>query len=196
MRSRLAVCALGALVAGMPHLHAQTLQSRPAAVGDTAPNPALSLPSGTKLMVRLDQQLDSSSAIVGQSWTGRLVNDIPVGNRVALKSGIPVDGLVVAVKRGGHFRDGGNLSLRLIRVNDAAVATDVLTRDKEGHWKGATKIGGGTAVGAAIGGLTGGVTGAVVGGAVGATTGTIAAATTGKKPAAIPTEAVLTFTVQ
>jgi hypothetical protein len=196
MRCLLAVCALGALVAGTSQLRAQTLQSRPATVGDTTPNPALSLPAGTKLMVRLDQQLDSSSAILGQSWTGTLVNDIPIGNRVALKSGTQVDGLVVAVKRSGHFRDGGNLSLRLIRVNNAAVATDVLTRDKEGHWKGATKIGGGTAVGAAIGGLTGGVTGAVVGGAVGATTGTIAAATTGKKGAAIPTEAVLTFTVQ
>jgi hypothetical protein len=148
-------------------------------------------------MVRLDRQLDSSSAIVGQSWTGTLVNDIPVGNRVALKSGTPVDGLVVAVKRSGHFRNSGSLSLRLIRVNDAAVASDVLTRDKDGHWKsGVTKIGGGTAIGAAIGGVTGGVTGALVGGAVGATTGTVAAATTGKKDAAIPTEAVLTFTVQ
>ena len=177
-------------------LPAQTLQNRPPAVGDTSPNPALTLPAGTKLMVRLDQQLDSSSAIQGQSWTGTLVNDIPVGNRVALKSGTPVDGLVVAVKRGGHFRESGSLSLRLIRANDAAVATDVLTRDKEGHWKSGAKIGGGTVLGAAIGGLTGGATGAVVGGAVGATTGTVAAATTGKKPAAIPTEAVLTFTVQ
>jgi hypothetical protein len=196
MRCLLAACALGALIGGTSQLQAQTLQSRPPAVGEAPPNPALSLPSGTKLMVRLDQQLDSSSAIVGQSWTGTLVNDIPIGNRVALKSGTPVDGLVVAVKRGGHFRDGGSLSLRLIRVNDAAVATDMLTRDKQGHWKSGTKIGGGTAVGAAIGGLTGGVTGAVVGGAVGATTGTIAAATSGKKPAAIPTEAALTFTVQ
>ena len=33
----------------------------------------------------------------------------------------------------------------------------MLTRDREGHWKGGTKIGGGTGVGAAIGGLTGGV---------------------------------------
>jgi hypothetical protein len=188
--------ALGLLSMASLRLPAQTLQNRPPAVGDTAPNPALTLPAGTKLMVRLDQQLDSSSAIVGQSWTGTMVNDIPVGNRVALKSGTPVDGLVVAVKRGGHFREGGSLSLRLIRVNDGVVATDVLTRDKEGHWKSGAKIGGGTAVGAAIGGLTGGVTGAIVGGAVGATTGTIAAATAGKKPAAIPTEAVLTFTVQ
>jgi hypothetical protein len=197
MRSMWIACALAALVAATAQVQAQTLQSRPPAVGDTAPNPALSLPAGTKLMVRLDQQLDSSSAIVGQSWTGTLVNDIPVGKRVALKSGTHVDGLVVAVKRGGHLRNSGSLSLRLIRVNDGAVATDVLTRDKDGHWKSSvTKIGGGTAIGAAIGGLTGGVTGALVGGAVGATTGTVAAATTGKKDAAIPTEAVLTFTVQ
>jgi hypothetical protein len=196
MRLLLAACVLSPLLAGISQIQAQTLQSRPPTVGDTAPNPALALPAGTKLMVRLDQQLDSSSAIQGQSWTGTLVNDIPIGNRVALKSGTHVDGLVVAVKRGGHFRESGSLSLRLIRVKDAAVATDVLTRDKEGHWKSGSKIGGGTALGAAIGGLTGGVTGAVVGGAVGATTGTIAATTTGKKQPAIPTEAVLTFTVQ
>ena len=178
-------------------LLAQTLQSRPPVVGDTTPNPALSLPTGTKLMVRLDQQLDSSSAILGQSWTGTLVNDIPIGNKVALKSGTPVDGLVIGVKRSGHMRDSGSLSLRLIRINDAAVATDSLTRDRDGHWKSnITKIGGGTALGAVIGGVTGGVTGAVVGGAVGATTGTVAAATTGKKEADIPTEAALTFTTQ
>jgi hypothetical protein len=178
-------------------LSAQSLQSRPPAAADPAQNPALSLPAGTKLMIRLHHELDSSSAIVGQSWTGVLVNDIPVGNRVALKSGTPVDGLVVAVKRSGHLRTSGALSLRVIRVNDAAVATDVLTRDKDGHWKSGVKIGGGTAVGVALGGLTGGVTGAVVGGAVGATTGTIAAANThDKNEAAIPNEAVLTFTVQ
>lgn len=176
---------------------AQALQSRAPQSANAALNPALSLPAGTKLMVRLDQPLDSSSAIVGQSWTGTLVNDIPIGNRVALKSGTPVDGLVVAVKRSGHFRTSGALSLRVIRVNDGAVATDVLTRDKDGHWKSGVKIGGGTVAGAALGGLTGGVTGAVVGGAVGATTGTVAAATTPKnKDAAIPNEAVLTFTVE
>ena len=46
-----------------------------------------------------------------------------------------MDGLVVAVKRSGRSRTSGARSLRLIRVNDAAVATDVLTRDKDGHWK-------------------------------------------------------------
>lgn len=54
----------------------------------------------------------------------------------------------------------------------------------------------GTAVGAALGGSDRGVTGVVVGGAAGATTGTTAAGTTHDKGAAIPNEAVLTFTVQ
>jgi hypothetical protein len=177
-----------------PGLRAQTLRTRP---DDTVPNPALSLRSGTKLMVRLDHQLDPQTAILGQGWTGTLVNDIPVGNRVGLKSGTPVDGLVVAVKRGGHLRTAGSVSLQIIRVNDASTLTDVLTRGKDGHWKSGTKIGGGTALGAAVGGLTGGVTGAVVGGAVGATTGTIAAATSSKdKQPAVANEDVLTFTVQ
>ncbi len=188
----------GCVLLSVAGASAQTLQTRSSAETNGAPNPALSLPAGTKLLVRMDKGLDSSSAILGQSWTGTLVNDVVVGNRVALKSGTPVDGLVVKVKRGGHLRDSGELSIRLIRVNDGTVASDILTRDKEGHWKsGVTKIGGGTAIGALIGGLTGGPTGAVVGGAVGATGGTIAATTGGsKKQAEIPAEDVLTFTVQ
>lgn len=188
----------GCLLLSLVGAHAQTLQTRPTAEANAAPNPALTLPAGTKLLVRLNESLDSSSAILGQSWTGTLVNDVVVGNRVALKSGTPVDGLVVKVKRGGHLRDSGELSIRLIRVNDGAVASDVLTRDKEGHWKsGVTKVGGGTAIGALIGGLTGGPTGAVVGGAAGATGGAIAAASGGsKKQAEIKAEDALTFTVQ
>ena len=58
---------------------AQALQSRAPGAANAAQNPALSLPAGTKLMVRLDQPLDSSSAILGQSWTGAPVNNIPVG---------------------------------------------------------------------------------------------------------------------
>lgn len=185
------------LLASAATLPAQTLETRPQPPASAQSNAALSLPPGTKLMVRLDQQLDSSSAILGQSWTGTLVNDIPVGDRVALKRGTPVDGLVVAVKRSGHVRNSGSLSLRIIRVNDAAVATDVLTRDREGHVKSSiAKIGGGSVLGAAIGGLAGGVTGAVVGGAAGAAGGTVAATSGGKKEADLPTEGVLTFTVQ
>lgn len=176
---------------------AQTLQVRPSAAAQ--PNPALSLAAGTPLMVRLDKPLDPSSAILGQSWTGTLVNDIPIGDHVGLKHGTPVDGLVVSVKRGGHLHGGGSLGLRMIRVNDAAVATNILTRDKEGHWNsGVTKVGGGSALGAAIGGLTGGVAGALVGGAAGAAGGAVATAAGGHHdaPPAVSAETVLTFTVQ
>ncbi len=186
---------LGALVSG----RSQTLQQRPATPPESTAAKAevLNLPPGTKLMVRLNRALDSSSAILGQSWDGVLVNDIPVGDHIGVKSGTGVDGLVVAVKRAGRLKDAGSLSLRLIRVEDQAVATDVLTRDASGHIKSnVTKIGGGGAAGALIGGLTGGVVGAAVGGAVGAGAGTMAAASSGKKQATLPAEDTLTFTVQ
>ena len=56
-----------------------------------------------------------------------------------------------------------------------------------------TKIGGGAALGAVIGAIAGGGKGAAIGTLAGGAAGTGAAAATGKKPAIVESEAVLTF---
>jgi hypothetical protein len=66
----------------------------------------------------------------------------------------------------------------------------------ESHTKSnASKIGGGTALGALLGGIFGGGKGAAIGAASGAAAGTGVAAATGKKPAVVESEAVLVWTV-
>jgi len=86
-----------------------------------------------------------------------------------------------------------------VTISSGTVAESVhvepLVIKGESHTKSnATKIGGGAVLGAIIGGIAGGGKGAAIGTVAGAGAGTGAAAATGKKPALVDPEAVLTFT--
>ena len=152
---------------------------------------------GSKIMVRLNQPLNSSTAILGQAWDGMLVNAVPIGNRVAAPAGSPADGIVSGIKRPGKLKGNGSISLILLHANGISVTSDVLTRDGEGHVKSNSKIIGSTALaGAGIGGLVGGGTGALIGAAAGASAGTAGAAATSQHKDELNAESVLTFTEQ
>ena len=154
-------------------------------------------PAGTKIMVRLDQPINSDSAILGQAWEGTLVNAIPIGNKVVAPSGSPADGIVSAIKRPGKLKGSGSVSLILVHANGMMVTSDIVTRDGEGHVKSnVSKVGGGAMMGAGIGSLAGGGTGALIGAAAGATAGTAAAAVSNKHNPELNSETVLTFTAQ
>jgi hypothetical protein len=146
---------------------------------------------GSKIMVRLNQPLNSSTAILGQAWDGTLVNAVPIGNRVAAPAGSPADGIVSGIKRPGKLKGNGSISLILLHANGISVTSDVLTRDGEGHVKSNSKIIGSTALaGAGIGGLVGGGAGALIGAAAGA------GAATSQHKDELNAESVLTFTEQ
>ncbi len=151
---------------------------------------------GSKIMVRLNQPLNSSTAILGQAWDGTLVNSVPIGNRVAAPAGSSADGIVSGGKRPGKLKGAGSISLILLHANGIAVTSDVLTRDGEGHVKSNSKIIGSTALaGAGIGGLVGGA-GALIGAAAGAGAGTAGAVATSQHKDELSAESVLTFTEQ
>ncbi len=155
------------------------------------------LPSGTKVIVRLNAELDSGTATQGQAWSGTTASDILVGEKVVVSAGAPVNGVVTDAKSSGRLHSNGELALQVTSVNGIAIATDTLTRDGTGHTKSnVAKIGGGAAAGAILGGLFGGGKGAAIGTVVGAGAGTAGAAATGKREANIPAETALTFTVQ
>lgn len=163
----------------------------------TTTTPRTNLPVGSRVIVRLNTQLDSATATQGQAWSGTTASDILVGGRVAIPAGSPVSGIVTDAKSSGRLHGNGVLSLQATSVNGIAIATDTLTRDGAGHTKSnVAKIGGGAAAGAILGGLFGGGKGAAIGTVVGAGAGTAGAAATGKREATIPAETALTFTVQ
>lgn len=154
-------------------------------------------PAGTKIMVRLNQPINSANAILGQSWDGTLVNAVTIGDRIVASPGASADGIISAIKRPGRLKGSGSISLILLHANDIAITSDVVTRDGEGHVRNnVTKIGGTAALGAGVGAAVGGGAGALVGAAAGAAAGTAEAAVTSKHPADMPAETVLTFTEQ
>lgn len=161
---------------------------------------AETIPAGTRLTVRVGQELSSASAKTGEKFAGTLTHDAVVNGKTVAKAGSRVNGTVTNAKSSGRLHAPGLLTLRLtsIDVDGKAVPihTTAVSRKGKSHTKSnATKIGGGAAAGALIGGLAGGGKGALIGAGAGGAAGTGVAAATGKQEAVIPAESALTFTV-
>ena len=159
----------------------------------------LEIPVGATIRVRVIDRLSSEEAQVGDTFHGTLDEPIEVSDKVLFPKGSDVMGRVTDVHRTGRLSEPGELDLVLVTISSGTVAESVhvepLVIKGESHTKSnATKIGGGAVLGAIIGGIAGGGKGAAIGTVAGAGAGTGAAAATGKKPALVDPEAVLTFT--
>ncbi len=168
-----------------------------------APLPALGqksleIPSGTSIRVRMIDNLSSEKTQMGDTFRGTLDEPIQVNGRELYPKGADVIGRVTDVHPTGRLSEPGELDLVLNTVSSGTVAASIhvesLVIKGESHAKSnATKIGGGAALGAVIGAIAGGGKGAAIGTLAGGAAGTGAAAATGKKPAVVESEAVLTF---
>jgi hypothetical protein len=164
-------------------------------------NPAVVIPAGTRIRVRLAQTLDTRSARDGERFVATLDAPIVVGKSVVVPRGTPFTGSVVAAKNSGRFRGRARLEVRLrsFRMDGVTylVATAPDTRVSGSHKKrNLAFIGGGSAAGAGIGALAGGGAGALIGAGVGAAAGTTTAFVTGKKQVRLPVETRLVFSLR
>jgi hypothetical protein len=161
---------------------------------------AQTVPTGTRITVRTDSQINSASAHVGQSFHANLIRDLVVDDKTIAKAGAPANGKVTYAKSSGRLHAPGQVTIRLTSIQLAngktlPVSTGGFHAKGKSHTKSnITKIGGGAAAGALIGGLAGGGKGALIGTAVGAGAGTGVAAATGKQEAVIHAETAITFT--
>ena len=156
---------------------------------------AATIPVGTAINVRLNGEISSGTAQVGQMFDGTLLNDVLANGRTVAKAGATVKGKVTYVKQSGRLHEPGQLTLRLTSIGGQMVRTSGVHIEGKSHTKSnATKIGGGAAAGAVIGALAGGGKGAAIGTVVGAGAGTGVAAATGKEEAVFPAESTVTFT--
>jgi hypothetical protein len=179
---------------------ANSAQANPAPA-KPAPQPALVLPRGTRLQVRLNQTIDVKHAASGDRFSGVLAEPIVEGNTVAVPSGSAASGEVLVAHKRGHFKGKSVLALTLTRleVNGAVYRIDTsnLARTKKGKGKrSAAFIGGGAGMGMLIGGLATGGVGLLVGGLAGGGAGALGAAFTGNGDLSIPAESVVTFRLQ
>src|SRR5205807_2405919 len=153
-----------------------------------------SIPAGTPINVRINENLSSEDSRPGDRFTGVLTQPLIVNGRTAFPAGTDVSGQITSAKKSGRLSDPGVLELMLVSIGNANVSSQPFVIKGVSHTKSnVTKIGGGAAAGAIIGGIVGGGKGAAVGAGVGAGAGTATAAATGKKPASVESEAVLQF---
>src|SRR5208282_3626042 len=91
--------------------------------------PALVVPAGTTLTVRLGQELGSKSGEAGQSFSATLDRDVVVDGQTAIAAGASVAGRVVFARPVGALAGEANLQLKLVSVNidnsDLTVVTAV-----------------------------------------------------------------------
>jgi hypothetical protein len=179
-------------------LTASTAPSAP--VAPPPPQP-VTVPSGTRLSIRLNQELNSETAQVGDTFRGSISTAVVVGETIAIPTTADVEGRVVDVKSAGRFAGQSDLVIELTRLHMNG-KTYTLTTDrwsKSGSSRGkstAAKVGGGAAVGAVLGGIFGGGKGAAIGAAAGAGAGTGVSAVGKGQQILLKPETVLDFQLQ
>lgn len=162
---------------------------------------SVTVPAGTELNIRVNDELSTETATNGQTFTGTLDSPVYVGEGIAIPARADVKGRVVEVKSAGKFAGRSELFLALTSVsyNGRSYNIDTDTWRKYGASRGkntAAKVGGGAAIGAVIGGIAGGGKGAAIGAGIGAGAGTGAQAVTKSEQIVIAPEAQLTFKLE
>jgi len=185
-RTRAAIClaTLMALALGSVNFTAAQTRRRPV---------YYSVAANTVMRVRIDTELNSQKARVGDTFSSTLVDPVYSKNGVMLApQGSKVMGRVTTVQRAGRNGEPATMDVQFVSIrlpngvhtaingSLAELSTSNATSDNEGtvsakrtsHRK-VKFIGGGAAGGAVIGAIAGGGKGALIGAGVGAVTGLI-----------------------
>jgi len=172
----------------------------PAPVAPPAPQ-KFTVPAGTQLSIRLNDEVNSEKAQTGDVFHGSISAPVSMDDQTVIPTTADVEGRVVEVKSAGRFAGQSVLTLELTKLtmNGKSYSLQTSQWSKSGNGRGkstATKVGGGAAVGAILGGIFGGGKGAAIGAAAGAGAGTgVSAATKGQQIILKP-EAIIAFQLQ
>ena len=189
-----------------------TAPAQPAAPKPAAPTPVaapapapirevaetLTVPTGTLVLVRLQKDLSSETAKLGDRFQAFLDQDIAANGRMIVAKGAKVYGVVTELDQGSKMKGKALLSVTLtdLQVGDQVVSIKTQPLQVQGQKSsGGKKLAGGALVGATIGAIADGGEGAAVGAAVGAGAGGVAAAAGSVDPAVIPAQKLEAFTV-
>ncbi len=158
----------------------------------------ITVPTGTRLVVRTVDSIDSDKNHVGDRFQATLDQALYVDGTLVAPRGADVYGRLDQAQEAGHIAGKAQLKLSLtgMVINGQTVALS--TGDYELAGKSRTsntakKVGGGAAAGALIGAIVGGGKGAAVGAGVGAGAGTAVQVATKGDQVHVPSETVLEF---
>lgn len=157
----------------------------------------ITIPTGTRLRVRLDTSHASDSSRVEDLVQAHLVEAVVVNGRRVIDADTPITGHVVSARPSGKVKGRGYLAVRFSELRDDDhgrydIRTRVWAREAPGtKKKDAATIGVPAGVGAVVGGLVGGKKGAAVGAGVGAGAGTGVVLSTSGREVQLPRGATL-----
>src|SRR5215472_1014036 len=167
------------------------------AAAPAAPQNRVTVPAGTRVLIRMVDSIDTTKQRVGQRFTASLETNLQVNNRVVAPRGTTVFGRFISASSAGRMSGSSELTLQLTDIVINGTSYPIVTSDYSirGNGEGsntARKAVGGAGLGALIGGIAGGGIGALAG--VGA--GAAVAATRRGEQLSIPSETLLEFRLQ
>jgi hypothetical protein len=167
----------------------------PAAAG------GLTLPAGTKLVIRMIDAVDSERNAVGQTFAASLDEPVMIDGQTVIPRGADVVIKLVDDRQSGKLTGRTTLTLDLVslKIDGRMVDVNTETVKEESGSRGArtAKVaGGGAALGAIIGAIAGGGKGAAIGLGAGAAAGAGVEIVTKGERVRIPSETRLTFVLE
>jgi len=161
----------------------------------------ITVPAGTRVLIRTIDAIDSSKQKTGFRFTATLETNLQAEDTVIAPRGTTVYGRLADASSAGRMSGSSNLTLELTDILINGTAYPLLTSTYEIKGKGeggntAKKVVGGAGLGALIGGLAGGGKGAGIGALAGAGAGTAVAASKKGQQLQIPSETLLEFRLE
>lgn len=178
--------------------------------GDVAPLPtatpstSASLPIGTTMQVRLNNELGTESSKVGDTFTATVINDVRAGDgSIAVASGSTIRGTVTAVDGSDDVTDAAVIKLAFNELSmngrtypfEARIEATDLKQQGDSRQETIQKAGIGAAAGAVLGAVLGDaeLKNILTGAAVGAAAGTAISLGAGDVEGTLPIGTVLTI---
>lgn len=175
---------------------------------NNAPPPAppalannVELPAGTQIVIRLIDPADSKTDSLGKTYRASVEQPVSINGQMLIPRGSDAVAVLSDAQQSGKIEGKTmlTLALRSIAVNGRTydLATSSVSKSSGSRsTKSGEVIGGGAALGAIIGALAGGGRGAAIGAVSGGALGTAAQVATSGERVKVPSETVLTFTLQ
>ncbi len=158
----------------------------------------VTVPAGTRILIRTADSIDSSKQQAGYRFTASLETNLQAGDVVVARRGTRVYGVLGSASSAGRMKGSSELGLELtdIVINGTSYPLMTSTYEIQGKGEGSNttkKVAGGAGLGALIGGLAGGGKGAGIGALAGAGAGTAVASSKKGQQLSIPSESLLEF---
>lgn len=159
------------------------------------------IPSGTVLVVRMIDSVDSDRDGPGKTFRASVDEPVVVNGQTVIPRGADVVAKLVDERQSGKFEGRAVLTLDLMQIGINGRMVDVSTSEVSQSsasrtGRTAKTVGGGAVLGAILGGIVGGGRGAAIGATSGAAVGGGAQVLTHGQRVKIPSETRLSFTLQ